>query len=201
MDGPEWASTSAAARELVSGLLEKDPHKRYTIDQALAHPWVAGGATDAPISRSIVKSMQNFNRRNKFKKNALKLIARCAPAVRAWEPATPFNACPPTPCVRVKLNAASTSTLSAVEVQKLRQTFHEIDSDHTGTISFVEMAEACKRLNIQVDIDKLIQSMDEDGDGVINYDEFITATADRQLVHHQNNIWWAFCEYDTNGVR
>ena len=88
-----------------------------------------------------------------------------------------------------------------MEVQKLRQTFHEIDSDHTGTISFVEMAEACKRLNIQVDIDKLIQSMDEDGDGVINYDEFITATADRQLVHHQNNIWWAFCEYDTNGVR
>ena len=76
MDGAEWASTSAAARELVSGLLEKDPHKRYTIEQALAHPWVAGGATDAPISRSIVKSMQNFNRRNKFKKNALKLIAR-----------------------------------------------------------------------------------------------------------------------------
>ena len=88
-----------------------------------------------------------------------------------------------------------------MEVQKLRQTFHEIDADHTGTISFVEMAQACKRMNLDVDLESMMRTMDEDGDGVINYDEFITATADRQLVHHQNNIWWAFCEYDTNGVR
>ena len=86
-------------------------------------------------------------------------------------------------------------------MQKLRQTFHEIDADHTGTISFVEMAQACKRMNLDVDLESMMRTMDEDGDGVINYDEFITATADRQLVHHQNNIWWAFCEYDTNGVR
>lgn len=63
------------------------------------------------------------------------------------------------------------------------------------------MCEACKRLNIDADVSQLINKMDEDGDGVINYDEFITATADRQLVNHQNNIWWAFCEYDKNGVR
>lgn len=167
MEGSSWSHVSASARELVSGLLEKDPAKRYTIEQALAHPWVQGdAATDTPISTNIVKSMQNFNRKNKFKKDALKLIA---------------------------------STLSAVEVQKLRKAFHEIDADNTGTISFAEMAEACKRMDLQCDIDTLIQRMDEDGDGVINYDEFITATADRQLVHHQNNIWWAFCEYDKNG--
>lgn len=166
MEGAEWSHTTAAARELISGLLEKDPAKRYTIEQALEHPWVTGEAGTAPISKSIIKSMQNFNRKNKFKKDALKLIA---------------------------------STLSAVEVQKLRQTFHEIDADHTGTISFVEMAQACKRMNLDVDLESMMRTMDEDGDGVINYDEFITATADRQLVHHQNNIWWAFCEYDTNG--
>ena len=78
MEGAEWSHTTAAARELISGLLEKDPAKRYTIEQALEHPWVTGEAGTAPISKSIIKSMQNFNRKNKFKKDALKLIARCA---------------------------------------------------------------------------------------------------------------------------
>ena len=59
-----------------------------------------------------------------------------------------------------------------MEVQKLRQTFHEIDADHTGTISFVEMAQACKRMNLDVDLESMMRTMDEDGDGVINYDEF-----------------------------
>lgn len=72
-----WEHVSASAHELVAGLLEKDPHKRYTLEQALAHPWVQGhGATDTPISKNIIKSMQTFNRHNKFKKAALKLIAR-----------------------------------------------------------------------------------------------------------------------------
>jgi hypothetical protein len=63
---------------------------RYTLDQALAHPWVQGtAASDTPIEQSVVRSMFNFTAKNKFKKEALKLIARyalgmCPRGMRVW---------------------------------------------------------------------------------------------------------------------
>jgi Ca2+-binding EF-hand superfamily protein len=41
--------------------------------------------------------------------------------------------------------------------------------------------------------------MDTDGDGRINLEEFLTATSEMQMIHHQNNIWWAFNQLDTDG--
>jgi len=169
MDGEEWSKLSAAARELVVGLLEKDPSKRYTLEQVLAHPWVSGkAASDTAIDQTIVMSMYNFNKKNKFKKQALKMIA---------------------------------STLSAVDVQQLRKTFHEIDTDNTGTITMDELSVALKKLDLAetTDVNSLMASMDVDGDGVLSYEEFLVATAERQLVNHQQNIWWAFCEMDRDG--
>ena len=44
-----------------------------------------------------------------------------------------------------------------------------------------------------------LKEMDVDGDGQISYEEFLTAVVDRQLVQHQQKVWWAFCEYDLDG--
>ena len=80
--GPDWNHLSGHARELVSGLLEKDPLKRYTLEQALCHPWVTGeSAPDAPLALSLVESLRTFNAQNKFKKQALKLVASSLSAV------------------------------------------------------------------------------------------------------------------------
>lgn len=169
MDGSEWGSISAAARELVVGLLEKDPSKRYTLEQVLAHPWVSGeAASSEPIDRSVVMAMYSFNKKNQFKKQALKMIA---------------------------------STLSAADVQKLRKTFHDVDVDNTGTITLDELSVALDKLELKetTDVQALMEQLDIDGDGVISYEEFLVATAERQLVHHQQHIWWAFVEMDTDG--
>jgi serine/threonine protein kinase len=39
---PDGLEISPEAKHLIQHLLEKDPQKRYTAEQALAHPWVAG---------------------------------------------------------------------------------------------------------------------------------------------------------------
>jgi len=36
----EWSTISAEARDLVEHLLVRNPHRRYTADQVLAHPWI-----------------------------------------------------------------------------------------------------------------------------------------------------------------
>lgn len=74
--GSFWNSITSAARELVSGLLQKDSSKRYTIEEALAHPWVAGvAAVDTPMDRALIQGLMSFNNKNKFKKQALKAVA------------------------------------------------------------------------------------------------------------------------------
>ena len=40
---PKWANNlSPSAKDLLNNLLEIDPKKRFTADQALNHPWVSG---------------------------------------------------------------------------------------------------------------------------------------------------------------
>jgi serine/threonine protein kinase len=42
---PRWAKNlSSSAKDLLSHLLETNPAKRYTAEQALEHPWVSGNA-------------------------------------------------------------------------------------------------------------------------------------------------------------
>jgi calcium-dependent protein kinase len=167
--GREWDQSTSAARELVSGLLEKDPEKRYTLHQALEHAWVVGdAASDEKIDRSVVASLMAFNARNRFKKEALKLLA---------------------------------STFNASEVASLRASFLKIDRDNSGLITYAELTKALGEAGLHEKgrVDELLRSIDVDGDGSISYDEFITAVVDRQLIHRQNKVWWAFCEFDLDG--
>jgi serine/threonine protein kinase len=50
---PYWDNISAAAKELVSGLLVVDPARRFTVHQCLEHPWIhnAGEASSKKLHR------------------------------------------------------------------------------------------------------------------------------------------------------
>ena len=41
MDGSGWRDVSDAAKDLVRGMLQRDPQKRLTVEQALSHPWLS----------------------------------------------------------------------------------------------------------------------------------------------------------------
>jgi len=164
--GPEWENSTAAIKELLMGLLEKDPTKRYTLVQALNHPWVTGvAASTSKVDAKVISSLISFNRNNKFKKNALNLIA---------------------------------STFEASEVAMLREQFIKIDQDNSGQINLAELRAAIEKTGQKngESINTAIANIDVDGDGSISYEEFLAAVIERQLIHRQNKVWWAFCEYD-----
>ncbi|XP_074554222.1 calcium/calmodulin-dependent protein kinase type 1D [Halichoeres trimaculatus] len=60
-DAPYWDDISDSAKDFISSLMEKDPVKRFTCDQALRHPWIAG---DTALCKNIHESVSRQIRKN-----------------------------------------------------------------------------------------------------------------------------------------
>ncbi|TMS02759.1 Calcium/calmodulin-dependent protein kinase type 1D, partial [Larimichthys crocea] len=60
-DAPYWDDISDSAKDFISSLMEKDPAKRFTCDQALRHPWIAG---DTALCKNIHESVSRQIKKN-----------------------------------------------------------------------------------------------------------------------------------------
>ncbi|XP_058047358.1 calcium/calmodulin-dependent protein kinase type 1D isoform X1 [Ahaetulla prasina] len=60
-DSPYWDDISESAKDFIRNLMEKDPNKRYTCEQAARHPWIAG---DTALSKNIHESVSAQIRKN-----------------------------------------------------------------------------------------------------------------------------------------
>lgn len=150
-----WQSISGHARELVTGLLEKDAAKRYSIEEALSHPWVNGEvAPDEPIDRQVVLSMYNFNANNKMRKAALRMVASTLSAADVQR-------------LRTSFHQIDKDTSQTISVSELAAALHELG------------------LPAGAGVQKLMQNMDFDEDGTINLEEFLVATSEMQMIYHQ----------------
>ena len=169
--GPGWSSITSAAKELISGLLEKDPSKRYTTDQALAHAWVSGdAASDAPIERGVVDSLLQYNARNHFKRAAVRLVASHLTARDVHELRALF----------IKMDADDSGTITRSELAAAMRGMGVADKD----------PDAFKRV---------LDAVDADGDGKVSWEEFLEAALEPQMVRHQQQVWQAFCAMDKDG--
>lgn len=71
---PYWDGVSESAKDLVRKLLTVDPTKRLTSAEILKHPWVAGGASSAPLN-NVGAELKKFNARRKFRQGVRKVQA------------------------------------------------------------------------------------------------------------------------------
>ncbi|XP_026876355.1 calcium/calmodulin-dependent protein kinase type 1D [Electrophorus electricus] len=60
-DAPYWDDISDSAKDFISSLMEKDPAKRYSCEQALCHAWIAG---DTALCKNIHESVSRQMRKN-----------------------------------------------------------------------------------------------------------------------------------------
>ena len=66
--------------------------------------------------------------------------------------------------------------LSAEELQEFRELFDLVDLDHGGSISPDELGSLMETLGLkpnQDELDEMIREIDEDGNGEIEFDEFV----------------------------
>uniref|UniRef100_A0A8C9V7G8 Calcium/calmodulin dependent protein kinase I n=1 Tax=Scleropages formosus TaxID=113540 RepID=A0A8C9V7G8_SCLFO len=77
-DSPYWDDISDSAKDFIVHLMEKDPRKRYTCEQALQHPWIAG---DTALDKNIHESVSAQIRKN-FAKSKWKQAFNATAVVR-----------------------------------------------------------------------------------------------------------------------
>merc|ERR1712091_18315 len=79
-----WNSISPEATKFIKSLLEVDPAKRLSAQEALEHPWIAGSCAkvcaDAPELRSmeeVVTALQQFRDTSKFRQCCMRMLSWC----------------------------------------------------------------------------------------------------------------------------
>ncbi|KAK6154646.1 hypothetical protein DH2020_008894 [Rehmannia glutinosa] len=125
-----------------------------------------GQASDKPIDSAVLSRMKQFRAMNKLKKLALKVIAQ---------------------------------SLSEEEIKGLKAMFANMDTDKSGTITYEELKSGLARLGSKLseaEVKQLMEAADVDGNGTIDYIEFITATMHRHRLERDEHLFNAFQFFD-----
>ncbi|OIT18834.1 calcium-dependent protein kinase 33, partial [Nicotiana attenuata] len=92
--------------------------------------------------------------------------------------------------------------LSAEEIHGLKAMFHNIDTDNSGTITYEELKSGLAKLGsklTEAEVKQLMEAADVDGNGSIDYTEFITATMHKHRLERDENLFTAFQYFDKDG--
>merc|ERR1711920_571992 len=168
----DWKNISEDAKNLIRMLLKMNPRDRYTAEQALNHVWIknkAPKATGQQIGQGLVDNLKGFRSQNKLKKAALHIIA---------------------------------NQLNEDQIKALRDTFMQLDGNGDGKLTVNEMKEGIQKAGLKeipADLQQIMEDVDSDGSGVIDYTEFLAATLDKRLYLQEDVCWSAFRLFDRNG--
>lgn len=83
-----WPAVSEAARDLLRGLLCRDPAARITAAAALSHPWLrdvrddapSSSGADVPLDAAALAALARFARLGRLRRAALRALAAATPA-------------------------------------------------------------------------------------------------------------------------
>ncbi|KAE9608465.1 putative protein kinase CAMK-CDPK family [Lupinus albus] len=166
-----WPQISDSAKSLVQQMLEPDPKKRLTAEQVLEHPWLqnAKKAPNVPLGDIVRSRLKQFAVMNRFKKKALRVIVEY---------------------------------LSVEEVEIIKDIFTLMDTDNDGRVTFEELKSGLRKVGSQLaepEIKMLMEVADVDGNGVLDYGEFVAVTLHLQKIENDEHIHKAFKFFDKDG--
>jgi calcium-dependent protein kinase len=166
-----WPDVSDSAKDLIAKLLVKSLDKRLSANAALEHPWLTNKdkTNKAVISEAALRNLKTFRAKNKLKKAALTVIA---------------------------------GEVGGKALMDLKNTFLSLDTDNSGVLSMDEIQAGLKEAgftNIPDELQKVMDSVDADGSGKIDYTEFIAASMSQREYLQEEVCWKAFRVFDKDG--
>ncbi|KAG6512601.1 calcium-dependent protein kinase 20-like [Zingiber officinale] len=165
-----WPKVSANAKDLVRRMLDPNPKTRLTAQQVLDHPWLqnANKAPNVNLGETVRARLQQFSVMNKFKKKALRVIAE---------------------------------HLSVEEIADIKEMFENMDINKKGQINFDELKYGLRKLGHQVadsDVKALLEAADTDGNGFLDYGEFVAVSIHLRKIGNDEHLQRAFGYFDKN---
>ena len=171
MHQKEWDAVSEEGKELVGRLLTKDPAARLTIEEALAHPWIVteGFARTDPLPASLVQNLREFHGTHKLKRAAIGVVAQ---------------------------------HMNSEELGDLERMFKDIDTEGRGYIAVEDFTRAIRDSGdegLVGAMDELVDEVDADGDGKVDWEEFLAVGVKRSTYLQEEHLRRAFDHFDLNG--
>lgn len=169
IDKYDWEEISEGARELIDKLLVVYPRERSTAQQALHHAWMVNMRSLEPLLGASLLKRLQAMR----SQNKLQRCARHIIARRMTED----------------------------QIRELRDAFEVLDVHGVGSISFPDMKAGFLKAGIQLpsDMDKVLHDLDKNGNGMLDFTEFISASLDEQLFFREEVCWEVFSVFDQKG--
>ncbi|KAK4371351.1 hypothetical protein RND71_010826 [Anisodus tanguticus] len=166
-----WPSISEDAKDLVRGMLVRDPKNRLTAHEVLCHRWVQvdGVAPDKPLDSAVLSRMKQFSAMNKLKKMALRVIAE---------------------------SLSEEEIAGLKEMFKMIDT----DNSGQITFEELKVGLKRVGANLkESEIYDLMQAADVDNSGTIDYGEFVAATLHFNKIEREDHLFAAFSYFDKDG--
>ncbi|CRG99828.1 calcium-dependent protein kinase 3, putative [Plasmodium relictum] len=168
--GKEWANISEEAKDLIQNCLIMDPEKRISASEALKHPWFKKKKSAYNLEAKIdIHVLENF------KNYALLLkFQKLAMTIIAQQS-------------------------NDYDLQQLKAAFLVLDEEGKGNITKEQLKKGLENsgLKLPSNFDILLDEIDSDGSGKIDYTEFLAAALDRKQLS-KKLIYCAFRVFDVD---
>jgi calcium-dependent protein kinase len=134
--------------------LQKDPSKRPKIEEVLNDDWFKLDPSQQNVNKlnvDVLNRLKTYRNEIKFKKAAMSLLV---------------NFC------------------NDKDIKDMMSTFKCIDVDNNGVISIGELKTALQNIDQilpKEEVDRIMEVVDVNNTGVINYSEFLAATLDKSV--------------------
>ncbi|CAG9334375.1 unnamed protein product [Blepharisma stoltei] len=174
MKGTIWSTISQGAKQLISRMLDYNPKHRISATEALMDDWLAQNtALDSPVQAIPLSSLDNLK------------------SFRAEQNLQ-----------RAVLTFIASQLLHNEDSKQLSEAFRNLDKNGDGKISREELLEVYTGIMgleaASEEVEKIMQQVDVNDSGYIDYTEFIMATAQREKMINQMNLEAAFKVFDSD---
>ena len=171
---------SAEVIDFLKLLLVKDPNKRVTLETALKHPFLKKADTMALEDGS--------HRRTEASSDVVD-------SLKGFMELSKF---------KQVLMSSVAFTLTSEQIAELKEEFHAMDTDHSGTISMKELRESMATVRGvgggESHMSKMFSDVDVNSDMEINYNDFVAAAMVKRISIDEERLHLAFEKLDMDNT-